>query len=69
MPVKLSLSPDRSGEWRVLLDDTVIVCFSGPSAREQAIRRSHELAELLHDTADTSEAPAPLEPQRYVTRA
>jgi hypothetical protein len=55
MPVKLSLSPDRPGEWRVSLDDTVIVCFSGPSAREQALRRSHELAQLLHDTADLSD--------------
>ena len=54
MPVKLSLSPDRRGEWRVCLNDTVIVCFSGPSAREQALRRSRELAELLHDTADVS---------------
>jgi hypothetical protein len=55
MPVKLSLSPDRRGEWRVCLNDTVIVCFSGPSAREQALRRSRELAELLHDTADVSD--------------
>jgi hypothetical protein len=54
MPVKLSLSPDRQGEWRVSIGNTVIVCFSGPSAREQAIRRSRELAELLHDTADVS---------------
>ncbi|HUR34881.1 MAG TPA: hypothetical protein VM032_13860 [Vicinamibacterales bacterium] len=58
MPVKLSLSPDRHGEWRVSLDDTVIVCFSGPSAREQALRRSQELAELLHDTADVSDESA-----------
>ena len=55
MPVKLSLSPDRRGEWRVCLNDTVIVCFSGPSAREQALRRSRELAELLHDTADLAD--------------
>jgi hypothetical protein len=55
MPVKLSLSPDRRGEWRVCIDDTVIVCFSGPSAREQALRRSQELAQLLHDSADLSE--------------
>ncbi len=52
MPVKLSLSPDRDGEWRVSLDETVIVCFSGPSAREQALRRSRELAELLHAIAE-----------------
>jgi hypothetical protein len=56
MPVKLSLSPDRHGEWRISIDDTVIVCFSGPSAREQAVRRSQELAELLHDTADVNDA-------------
>jgi len=60
MPVKLSLSPDRHGEWRISIDDTVIVCFSGPSAREQAVRRSQELAELLHDTADVNDAqPSP----------
>lgn len=52
MPVRLSHSPDRDGEWRVSLDDTVIVCFSGPSAREQAIRRSHELADLLRSIAE-----------------
>lgn len=55
MPVKLSLSPDRRGEWRVSVDGTVIVCFSGPSAREQALRRSQELAKLLDDTADLSD--------------
>lgn len=52
MPVRLSHSPDRDGEWRVSLDDTVIVCFSGPSAREQAIRRSHELADLLRSISE-----------------
>jgi hypothetical protein len=57
MPVKLSLSPDRHGEWCVSIDETVIVCFSGPSAREQALRRSQELAELLHDTAEVNETP------------
>lgn len=54
MPVRLSHSPDRDGEWRVSLNDTVIVCFSGPSAREQALRRSHELAELLQCISDES---------------
>lgn len=29
MPIKLSHSPDRDGEWRVSLDDTTIVCFQG----------------------------------------
>ena len=67
MPVKLSLSPDRHGEWRVSLDDTVIVCFSGPSAREQALRRSHELAELLHDTADVSDESPSDEPRPFPT--
>ena len=67
MPVKLSLSPDRQGEWRVSLDDTVIVCFSGPSAREQALRRSQELAELLHDTADVSDVPTVDEPGPFTT--
>ena len=64
MPVKLSLSPDRHGEWRISIDDTVIVCFSGPSAREQAVRRSQELAELLHDTADVNDAQPPPRPGR-----
>ena len=52
MPVKITPSPDRFGEWRVSIDDTYIVCFSGPSAREQAVRRSQELAVLLNDTTD-----------------
>jgi len=64
MPVKLSLSPDRHGEWRISIDDTVIVCFSGPSAREQAVRRSQELAELLHDTADVNDAQQTRRPGR-----
>ena len=64
MPVKLSLSPDRHGEWRISIDDTVIVCFSGPSAREQAVRRSQELAELLHDTADVNDAQQTSRPGR-----
>jgi hypothetical protein len=68
MPVKLSLSPDRRGEWRVCLDDTVIVCFSGPSAREQALRRSQELAQLLHDTADVSELSEPPDRGPFLTR-
>jgi hypothetical protein len=68
MPVKLSLSPDRRGEWRVSLDDRVIVCFSGPSAREQALRRSQELAQLLHDTADLSDLSDPVEPAPFTTR-
>jgi hypothetical protein len=68
MPVKLSLSPDRHGEWRVSIDDTVFVCFSGPSAREQALRRSRELAELLHDTADVSDLPAGYQPEPNTTR-
>jgi hypothetical protein len=68
MPVKLSLSPDRRGEWRVCLDDTVIVCFSGPSAREQALRRSQELAQLLHDTADLSEIAEPPGQGPFLTR-
>lgn len=68
MPVKLSLSPDRRGEWRVSIDDTVIVCFSGPSAREQALRRSQELAQLLQDTADVSEVSEPGEPGPFTTR-
>ncbi|MGE3955217.1 MAG: hypothetical protein AB7H96_00750 [Vicinamibacterales bacterium] len=55
MPVKLSLSPDHDGEWRVSLDDTVIVCFSGPSAHEQALRRSRELADLLRSIAEECE--------------
>jgi len=57
MPVRLSRSPDRHDEWRVTLNSTTIVCFSGPFAREQALRRSVELAELLHDIAEI-EVPA-----------
>ena len=68
MPVKLSLSPERRGEWRVSIDDTVIVCFSGPSAREQALRRSQELAELLHDTTDLSDLSDPAESRPFTTR-
>ena len=66
MPVTLSLSPDRHGEWCVSHDGTVIVCFSGPSAREQALRRSQELAELLHDTAEVTDGSAH-EPARPFT--
>ena len=51
MPVTLSPSPVRCGVWQVSVNRTVVVCFSGPSAREQARRRSHELAALLGDTA------------------
>jgi len=69
MPVRLSPSPDHRGEWRVLLDGTVIVCFSGPSAREQALRRSHELANLLHDTADVSDGPDADPGWPFTTRA
>jgi hypothetical protein len=68
MPVKLSLSPDRHGEWRVSINDTVIVCFSGPSAKEQAIRRSRELAELLHVTADVSDGSGADDSGPFTTR-
>ena len=69
MPVRLSPSPDHRGEWRVLLDNTVIVCFSGPSAKEQALRRSHELADLLHDTADVGDGPDADTPRPFRTPA
>lgn len=69
MPVTLSPSPDRPGEWRVLHDTTVVVCFSGPSAREQALRRSRELAALLHDTADVSDTPDTDEGRPFTTPA
>jgi hypothetical protein len=49
MAVKLTQSPDRPDEWQVCRDGTVIVCFSGPRAHEQARRRSEELASLLND--------------------
>ena len=49
MPVTLSPSSVSHGVWQVSVNRTVVVCFSGPSAREQAVRRSHELADLLHD--------------------
>jgi hypothetical protein len=67
MPVKLSLSPDRSGEWLVSLDEVCIVRFSGPFALRQAIRRSQELADLLHQAVDISEAPASGESERFTT--
>ena len=49
MPVSLSPSSTRCGVWQVSVDHTVVVCFSGPSARERARRRSRELAALLDD--------------------
>ena len=59
MPVTLSPSPVRNGVWQVSVNQTVVVCFSGPSAREQARRRSRELAALLKDTAvELDEIPA-----------
>lgn len=67
MPVRLSHSPDRDGEWCVSLNDTVIVCFSGPSAREQALRRSRELAELLQSITDECGEPHPSEPRGLLT--
>lgn len=68
MPVKLSLSPDRQGEWRIFIDDTYIVCFSGPSAREQALRRSQELAALLNDRTEVVDEVASGEAVRFTTR-
>ena len=49
MVVKLTQSPDRPDEWQVCRDETVIVCFSGPRAHEQASQRCQELANLLND--------------------
>jgi len=69
MPVRLSLSPDRPGEWRVSLDHTLIVCFSGPSAREQAERRSRELAALLHEATVDETWSDPERPVRNPTPA
>lgn len=68
MPVKLSLSPNHRGEWRVLLDDTYVVCFSGPSAREQALRRSLELAALLNEPAVVCDEAAADAAGPYTTR-
>ena len=58
MPVTIAPSPDRWGEWCVSLNNINIVCFSGPSAREQALRRSQELAALLNETAVASDGEA-----------
>ncbi|MGE0449957.1 MAG: hypothetical protein AB7Q29_10290 [Vicinamibacterales bacterium] len=69
MPVRLSLSPDRQGEWRISLDDTYIVCFSGPSAREQALQRSRELAALLNERAEVVEEIVPGGSVGFTTRA
>jgi hypothetical protein len=41
----------RHGVWQVSVNRTIVVCFSGPFAREQARRRSQELAALLNDIA------------------
>jgi hypothetical protein len=67
MPVKLSLSPDHCGEWLVSLDEVCIVRFSGPSALQRAISRSRELAVLLHEAVDISEAPLPDETRPFTT--
>jgi hypothetical protein len=67
MPVKLSLSPDHYGEWLVSLDEVCIVRFSGPSALQQAIRRSRELGALLQHAVDISEAPASDETRPFRT--
>lgn len=69
MPVRLSLSPGRPCEWRVFLDSTLVVCFSGPSAREQAERRSRELAALLRDTIVDDTGPGPNPPPQNPTPA
>lgn len=68
MPVRISPSPDRNGEWRVLLDNTYVVCFSGPSAREQAFQRTRELAALLNETTDVSDVNSSEAAGPYTTR-
>ena len=67
MPVKLTLSPDHCGEWLVSLDEVCIVRFSGPSALQQALRRSRELGDLLHQAVDISEAPSSDETLPFTT--
>jgi len=51
MPVTLTPSLARHGVWQVSINGTVVVCFSGPLARERAQRRVHELAALLGEQA------------------
>ena len=51
MPVTLTPSAARLGVWQVSINGTVVVCFSGPLARESALRRVQELASLLGDQA------------------
>lgn len=51
MPVTLTPSPTSHGVWQVCINSTVVVCFSGPLARERALRRVQELAVLLGEQA------------------
>lgn len=51
MPVTLTPSSARHGVWQVSINGKVVVSFSGPLARERALRRVRELADLLSDAA------------------
>ena len=48
MPIRLALSSSREGEWYITADGTYLVGFSGPQARELALRQQQELAELMN---------------------
>jgi hypothetical protein len=52
-----------------MLDSTRRVCFSGPSAREQALQRSRELAALLDVPAEVDDAREVYDQSRNPTRA
>jgi hypothetical protein len=55
MPIRLGLSSSKSGEWYITSNGTYLVGFSGPHARELAIKQQRELAALLgveHDSSD-----------------
>ena len=51
MPVTLTPSSARHGVWQVSINGKIVVCFSGPLARERALRRVQELAALLGEPA------------------
>lgn len=56
MPIRLALSSSREGEWYITAGGTYLVGFSGPQARELALRQQQELAELMNRA--NSELPA-----------
>jgi hypothetical protein len=67
MPIRLALSSARAGEWHITSEGTYLVGFSGPHARELAVQRQQELAQLL-DNLDADKPPlAPERPRPFLT--